>query len=106
MRVSLLIVAIVLFLEPWAIRLGDHYAFSQCQNNQRNLATSCEMYRSDHGDYPDRLQDLIPTYLPAIPPCPAAGTKGQSYSHHEDRFEVSCDCPSHRRLGRRPGWYP
>ncbi len=106
MRLSLLIVALVLLIEPWAIRLGDRYAFSECQGNQRSLATGCELYRSDHGRYPDRLDELVPTYLKAIPRCLAAGSSGQRYLHNDKTFEVGCEYPSHRRLGRRPAWYP
>jgi hypothetical protein len=32
------------------------------------IVTALEAYKQDHGTYPEELEDLVPTYLPAIPP--------------------------------------
>lgn len=32
------------------------------------LASACEKYKADHGGYPDRLSDLVPRYIPEVPP--------------------------------------
>ncbi|MDB5298153.1 MAG: hypothetical protein JWO31_4136 [Phycisphaerales bacterium] len=41
---------------------------------RRMAATSlaAQLYRADHGRWPDRLQDLVPDYLPAVPADPFA----------------------------------
>ncbi len=44
-----------------------------CTQSLKSIATSLEMYASDHGGgYPASLKELTPTYLKSIPTCPAA----------------------------------
>jgi hypothetical protein len=40
--------------------------------SRRTTATAlaCQLYRADHGDWPQRLQQLVPDYLPAVPADP------------------------------------
>lgn len=66
-----------------------------CQSNLKNIATSLEMWASDHaGRYPERLSQLTPDYSVKIPECPASGA--DTYSAHykfgrkPDRFSVYC----------------
>ena len=34
------------------------------------VSLACQLYRIDHGEFPQRLDQLVPTYLPAIPADP------------------------------------
>ena len=40
------------------------------------LAVRLEAFRKDHGGYPEKLEELVPQYLPKIPPIPLAHTGG------------------------------
>ena len=44
-------------------------AFERAEQTNRNLhlAFALAAYRHDHGSYPEKLDDLAPKYLPAIP---------------------------------------
>lgn len=35
--------------------------------NSERLIKVCERYRADHGDYPERLDQLVPDYVSAVP---------------------------------------
>src|SRR5690606_16895496 len=45
------------------------------------LVGALEAYRADHGAYPERLDDLVPDYLPAVEP-PAWGTGQWRYRRY------------------------
>jgi len=46
-----------------------------CVRNLKNLGTALEMYSTDaSGRFPKSLARLTPSYVKAIPTCPAAGT--------------------------------
>ncbi len=38
------------------------------RRHARQVIAACERYRVERGRYPDRLQDLVPGYLPSVPP--------------------------------------
>lgn len=66
-----------------------------CSNNLKNIATSLEMYATDHkGHYPKKLAGLTPSYLKTIPECPL--THSDTYSHDyqvslkPDAFTLTC----------------
>jgi hypothetical protein len=52
---------------PWLGASPGLVAFAQTVVNQSIIACALERYRLAHGCYPETLEDLIPSYLPAIP---------------------------------------
>ncbi len=45
------------------------------------VEAAAQAYRSDHGRFPDRLEDLVPRYIPAVP-IDAFNGDAPIYSHH------------------------
>lgn len=76
--------------------------YTACSSNLRSLGTALEIYSTDwSGRYPQRLQDLVPGTVAALPTCPAAGrdTYSASYVRGEwpDRYALYCEGDTHRR---------
>ena len=98
-----LILLILLLCTP-AFACGNLSPSSRCKSNIKNLATALEMWSSDHGgQYPKRLDLLVPTYLQAIPQCPAASQDTYSINYQRqsqpDTFALCCTGPNHPELG-------
>jgi len=53
------------------------------------IATALEMYRHDHGTYPDLLDSLAPNYLPHVPQSPYDGQQFE-YQREGDDYALSC----------------
>ena len=49
------------------------------------IVAAVERYRSDHGEYPECLTQLVPQYMEAIPP--ASYSFFGDFSYHKDRGE-------------------
>ncbi|WP_432797061.1 hypothetical protein [Poriferisphaera sp. WC338] len=45
----------------------DSLKLSQARLDLTRTALTCHLYKLDHGSYPSKLTDLVPSYLPAIP---------------------------------------
>jgi hypothetical protein len=87
------------------MRSCGHYTF--CLSNLKNIRDALETYKTDHhGNYPEKLSDLVPTHLSSIPHCPAAGK--DSYSKTYQVFNDSendihnytfyCDGRNHKTI--------
>jgi hypothetical protein len=69
-----------------SLRLSDsfhtyHGHVRDCADNLKRLGAACERYSAHHqGAYPDRLEQLVPTYLAELPRCPAASRDTYSSS--------------------------
>jgi hypothetical protein len=50
------------YLEQWFRHLGDRRATS--------VSLAAQLYRADHGRWPDRIEQLAPNYLPKVPADP------------------------------------
>lgn len=50
-------------------------------------AIALQLYKDEHGDYPEKLEQLVPEYLPAIPR-DSFGTAGVSYIKDENRVRI------------------
>lgn len=74
-----------------------------CTQSLKGIATGLEMYSSDHGGkYPASLQELVPTYLKAIPTCPAAHKDTYSGSWRvagDEGFYMFCAGNRHANFG-------
>ncbi len=57
------------------------------------IVIQIKKYRAKYGKFPDRLDDLVPEFLPAIPD-PVAGERKWRYSFNEYRFYLQCSVPS------------
>ena len=80
---------------------------SGCLRQLDKLHHALDAYRDAHQDFfPDRLDQLVPSYLETLPTCPAAGsdTYSASYqvSHAPERFTLSCFGANHTPAGLGP----
>lgn len=85
---------------------------SACMQNERNIATALESYRTDNRVYPPALNTLVQAggigHLAALPNCPSA--PGTQYTYvvnpEGDQFTVSCDTGYHQYqiLGMTAGY--
>ena len=93
-----------------------------CQTNLKSLATACELYGTDWGNYPPTLQRLTLKgldggYLKSIPTCPAAQADTYSGSYQMkmpkfdkqgeyvagiDHFRLGCAGHHHKLANYRP----
>jgi len=85
-----------------------------CGSNLKNIGTACEMYFTDHEQYPDSLGALTPDYLRTLPECPAAGRCTYKYqSGHiaynepgfKDYYFICCAGENHTSVDI-PAGYP
>jgi hypothetical protein len=44
-----------------------HLQVKVAMGNATRIIQACERYRGEHGSYPDRLTDLVPRFLSAVP---------------------------------------
>lgn len=58
---------IYLLLGLAAVATGRFQA-AAAQRHADQVVAACQRYRAERGSYPDRLEDLVPAYLPAVPP--------------------------------------
>lgn len=70
-----------------AIRQEEVSKARLCRHNVLTIARALDAYSRDHGGpYPDRLSDLVPRYLPAVPVCPSTGTDTYSAGYQWDQY--------------------
>lgn len=86
--------------------LSPEMKLFRCESNLRSISNAIEMYSTDHhGKYPERLEELVPDYIPRIPQCPAAGkdTYTSSYSLNKDAsgeyYSLFCSGNNHVAAG-------
>ena len=91
-------------LVPNFVRARSQGQLTACKSNQKNIATSLEMYSCDNqGHYPPNLTLLTPSYLKTIPRCPAANgdTYSQTYQFGKvpDAYTFFCQGAHHGAAG-------
>jgi hypothetical protein len=52
------------------------------------IVAAVEKYRADHGQYPETLSQLAPTYLPSVTP-PRYGSRKWDYVTYRDRSDFA-----------------
>jgi serine/threonine protein kinase len=79
-----------------------------CRKNCEDIAKSLTRYAAEHkGNYPAKMEDLVPGYLQKIPRCPSGGNYQASYKSwniaglHYCRF---CCGTNHTTAGFPPGY--
>lgn len=60
-------------LVPATDRLLEHTCRAECARSATRLVVACQQYRHRGGAYPDRLESLVPDFLPAVPVDPFDG---------------------------------
>jgi Tfp pilus assembly protein PilE len=78
---GLIVVAIIAILAAILVPRFANRAcrgpLTACKSNLKNLGTGMEMYHTDHGRYPQNLNQLTPNYLKTLPNC--SEVKYQTY---------------------------
>ncbi len=73
--------------------------FVACKTNLKSIATACEMWSTDYsGKYPERLDQLTPDYLRAMPTCPASHLEYTYEALQEegyDSYRIVCTGHAH-----------
>lgn len=67
----------------------------QTRSLQAGLACALERYRLEKGVYPERLEALVPAFLPAIPVNPSTGQPMDYHREAENRFRLEATAPEH-----------
>jgi hypothetical protein len=79
-------------------------ALDLTQREGEKVVAAIQAYKRDHADYPATLEELMPTYLPALP-SPAAGAKRWTYQRLSGDYMLTARS---RLYGIKPGgiqWY-
>lgn len=85
---------------------------SACMQNERNLATALESYRTDHRFYPTTVGGLVQAgggTISAIPSCPSAPGTQYTYEVNSDGdgFSISCVAGFHEhQINGQSDGYP
>ena len=75
-----IVLVLAVVIAPNFIRTGCRGPLTACKSNLKNMATALEMYAYDfRGEYPERLDQLVPTYMKTLPTCPEAGEVTYTY---------------------------
>ncbi|MCA9795089.1 MAG: hypothetical protein KC910_24945 [Candidatus Eremiobacteraeota bacterium] len=105
----LLIVTLLLTLFTMRPGAVANQKIGQCEGHLKSLGIALEKYAYRHnGTYPDKLQELVPDYIEAIPTCPAArqDTYTPGYEKHDDGgYRLVCKGHNHGDLDI-PADYP
>ncbi len=74
----------------------------ECETSIRTIVSAIELYRTHNPRVPERLEQLIPRYLPEIPRCPKAkkDTYSESYLVYKTKYTLFCRGHHHRRENR------
>lgn len=97
--VPILVIAVLAaVLVPNFIKARRQGQLTACKSNLKNVATALEMYSTDAmGQYPERLDRLVPKYLKSIPGCPSE-QPATAYVHEASHFTLTCQGFSHGLL--------
>lgn len=103
MTVIFILSVIIMIMIPNIRRAFWRARLTGCQSNLRNLATVLHSYAVDHEQYPERLSQIVPKYLGAMPSCPAAEadtyTDGYEWNDDPDAFTIHCSGSNHTPIG-------
>ena len=78
------------FITPGTGRVYIHFYSAWAKFDQLVLAVALEQYHKDHGDYPEKLESLLPQYLEGLPRDPY---EGKPYLYAKARNEFTIHCP-------------
>lgn len=76
--------------------------YTKCKENLKRIHLALEKYRKNNWDkYPEKLDKLVPGYIPEIPVCSFAGMESYSLSYTVDseRLKYTIYCPGHNHQG-------
>ncbi len=103
--ITIITLIIVIFFLPRQNRARSSGQYTQCQSNCKNMGTALELYAKDHkGNFPEKLEMLVPDYLRAIPTCASSRTNKDyifSYrcSPNHDAYTFYCAGHNHKWVG-------
>lgn len=69
----------------WIVMSGyawDSHRVKESIRRGDEIVAALKQFKNDHGDYPEKLEQLVPQYLEAIPP-PVAGENYWKYDRGE-----------------------
>jgi hypothetical protein len=49
------------------VKANSDFQLTVAETNAQRVVAACETYRAANGEYPERLQDLVPQYLNSVP---------------------------------------
>lgn len=101
MVVLSIISVLISILLPNLRRSVERTDLTSCKENLRNVSIVLQQYSNDNNNvFPATLTSLVPTYLRAVPTCPAVGsdtyTPGYTtVSSPDQNFTVACNGTNH-----------
>lgn len=87
------------------ISITDYHLMDLCNGNFQRFHEALGKYAKDHeGLYPKQLSELVPSYLPSLPNCPASGreTYSEGYKPGTDHHSWTLTCSQHDNLNHGP----
>ena len=83
--------------------------YGGCVSNLKNMGTALNLYANDNAmRYPTTIVGVTPTYLKAVPTCPAAGyttyLTGFASSSNPDAYTLICAGSNHVQVGKAPNF--
>ncbi len=51
----------------WLVRLNNDFQLSIARENAERVVAATEQYRAAHGKFPQKLDQLVPRFLPSVP---------------------------------------
>ncbi len=87
---------------PGMIRAGTTWYQKWAQFDNLLIAIALELYRNDHGQYPDRLEQLVPDYMDRLPRDPFNG-KPYLYKNLGSEFSLQVNGGDQKM---QPGYFP
>jgi hypothetical protein len=89
----------------------DMGKYKACMSHCRSIAKAINKYAEDHnGEYPDKLDQLIPKYLKQIPTCPTVNKDTYSNSYEYIKFKGNkwfifyCEGDNHSAMNLAPNY--
>lgn len=86
---------------------GSHWSEADLQATKRSgdvIANALSDYKADRGRFPDKLEDLVPSFLPNFPDAPTGGGKWQY--RRKSVWTNAGDDDDFQLVAAAPGGYP
>lgn len=95
------------FLPPYGAANWDNTHKQESIRIGATIVAGIEAYYSDHHRYPGTLDELVPRYLPTIPPATAGDGKWKYFSRKDEfylQFSVPSGYPSYNYHHKTGQW--
>ncbi len=105
---AIVIFFVFFFIIPGVEKSKKESNLNLCYNNVKRLSVQLDIYKKQHGVYPQSLDKLVPDYFKGIPVCPEIDkdtySEGYIVSNDGMTFTLFCIGNHHTDLGIPPNF--